>query len=86
MRCHSQAFTIKLRQDLPLDEIEARIAGHNDWVHLVSNQKEVTMQELTPAKVSDTLEVPVGRLRKMTIGMLAGPTSSTTSKPFRPGI
>ena len=68
MRCHSQAFTIKLRQDLPLDEIEARIAGHNDWVRLVPNEKEVTMQELTPARVSGTLDVPVGRLRKMTIG------------------
>ena len=68
MRCHSQAFTIKLRRDLPLDEIEARIAGHSDWVRLVPNQKEVSMNELTPAKVSGTLEVPVGRLRKMTIG------------------
>ncbi len=68
MRCHSQAFTIKLRQDLPLDEIEARIAGHNDWVRLVPNEKEVTMQELTPARISGTLEVPIGRLRKMTIG------------------
>ncbi|MDJ0855783.1 MAG: aspartate-semialdehyde dehydrogenase [Desulfobacterales bacterium] len=68
MRCHSQAFTIKLRQDLPLDEIEARIAGHNDWVHLVPNEKDVTMQALTPARISGTLDVPVGRLRKMTIG------------------
>ncbi len=67
MRCHSQAFTIKLRQDLPLDEIEARIAGHNEWVRLVPNAKEISMQELTPARVSGTLEVPVGRLRKMTI-------------------
>ena len=68
MRCHSQAFTIKLRRDLPLEEIEARIAGHSDWVRLVPNEKEVSMNELTPAKVSGTLEVPVGRLRKMTIG------------------
>ena len=67
MRCHSQAFTIKLRQDLPLDEIEARIDGHNDWVRLVPNDKETSMQELTPTRVSGTLAVPVGRLRKMTI-------------------
>ena len=68
MRCHSQAFTIKLRQDLPLDDIEARIAGHNDWVRLVPNEKQASMQELTPARISGTLDIPVGRLRKMTIG------------------
>ncbi len=68
MRCHSQAFTLKLRQDLPLDEIEALIADHNDWVCLVPNSKEISMQELTPARVSGTLDIPVGRLRKMTIG------------------
>ena len=67
-RCHSQAFTLKLRQDLPLDEIEALIADHNDWVCLVPNSKEISMQELTPARVSGTLDIPVGRLRKMTIG------------------
>jgi aspartate-semialdehyde dehydrogenase len=68
MRCHSQAFTIKLKQDLPLDEIESRIAGHNDWVRLIPNTRDISMQELTPARVSGTLDVPVGRLRKMTIG------------------
>ena len=68
MRCHSQAFTIKLKQDLPLGEIEALIADHNDWVRLVPNTKDITMQELTPARVSGTLDVPVGRLRKMNIG------------------
>ncbi|MDJ0720150.1 MAG: aspartate-semialdehyde dehydrogenase [Desulfobacterales bacterium] len=68
MRCHSQAFTIKLRQDLPLDDIEDRIAGHNDWVRVVPNEKEISMQELTPARISGTLDIPVGRLRKMTIG------------------
>ena len=68
MRCHSQAFTLKLRQDLPLDEIEALIADHNNWVRLVPNSKEISMQELTPARVSGTLDIPVGRLRKMTIG------------------
>ncbi len=68
MRCHSQAFTIKLKQDLPLEEIAARIAGHNDWVRLIPNTKEISMQELTPARVSGTLDVPVGRLRKLNIG------------------
>ena len=68
MRCHSQAFTIKLKHDLPLEEIEARIAGHNDWVRLIPNTKEISMQELTPARVSGTLDVPVGRVRKLNIG------------------
>jgi aspartate-semialdehyde dehydrogenase len=68
MRCHSQAFTIKLKQDLPLAEIERRLADHNEWVRLIPNTQEVTMQELTPAKVSGTLEIPVGRLRKLNIG------------------
>jgi len=68
MRCHSQAFTIKLKRDLPLDEIEAMIADHNDWVTVVPNEKEITLQELTPARVAGTLMVPVGRLRKLTLG------------------
>jgi aspartate-semialdehyde dehydrogenase len=68
MRCHSQAFTIKLKRDLPLDEIEAMIAEHNDWVTVVPNEKEITLQELTPARVTGTLMVPVGRLRKLTLG------------------
>ncbi|MCG6909056.1 MAG: aspartate-semialdehyde dehydrogenase [Deltaproteobacteria bacterium] len=68
MRCHSQAFTLKLNRDLPLDEIEGIIAAHNEWVRVVPNQKEITMQELTPAKVSGTLTVPVGRIRKLNLG------------------
>lgn len=68
MRCHSQAFTIRLKKDLPLDEIEAIVAGHNDWVRLVANTKEATLAELTPAAVSGTLTVPVGRLRKLNTG------------------
>jgi aspartate-semialdehyde dehydrogenase len=68
MRCHSQAFTIKLKRDLPLDELQALIAEHNAWVSVVPNEKEVTLRELTPAKVTGTLMVPVGRLRKLTIG------------------
>ena len=68
MRCHSQAFTIKLTRDLPLDEISAIIAGANDWVRVVANDKQATLAELTPAAVSGTLAVPVGRLRKMRMG------------------
>jgi aspartate-semialdehyde dehydrogenase len=68
MRCHSQAFTIKLTQDLPLDEIQGIIESHNEWVSVVPNEKEITLKELTPAKVTGTLFVPVGRLRKMNIG------------------
>lgn len=68
MRCHSQAFTIKLTRDLPLDEIQAIVGSHNDWVTVIPNEKEITLQELTPARVTGTLAVPVGRLRKMTIG------------------
>ena len=68
MRCHSQAFTIKLKKDLPLEEIEAIIAGHNEWVKVVPNDKEFTLQDLTPMKTSGTLTIPVGRIRKLNMG------------------
>jgi len=68
MRCHSQAVTIKLKRDLPLAEIEQLIAGANDWVRLVPNDRESSIRELTPARVSGTLEVPVGRVRKLAMG------------------
>ena len=68
MRCHSQAFTIKLKRDVPLVEIEALLAGHNDWVKVVPNERDVSMRELTPAAVTGTLTVPVGRLRKLNMG------------------
>ena len=68
MRCHSQAMTIKLKKDVACDEIEAVLATANDWVKVVPNQREVTMQELTPATVTGTLSVPVGRVRKMAMG------------------
>ncbi|MCL2459511.1 MAG: aspartate-semialdehyde dehydrogenase [Desulfobulbus sp.] len=68
MRCHSQAFTIKLKRDVPLAEIEQAIANHNQWVYLVENTKEQTLKELTPARVTGTLDIPVGRLRKMNLG------------------
>jgi len=68
MRCHSQALTIKLKKDVPLDEIEAMLAAANDWVKVVPNRREDSMRELTPAAVTGSLVVPVGRLRKMDIG------------------
>ena len=68
MRCHSQGLTIKLKKDLPLAEIEAIIAGHNDWVKVIPNDKEATLQGLTPAAASGTLDIPVGRIRKMHMG------------------
>jgi aspartate-semialdehyde dehydrogenase len=68
MRCHSQALTIKLTKDLPLAEIEALIANDNQWVKLIPNTKAETLANLTPAAVSGTLTVPIGRLRKMKMG------------------
>lgn len=60
LRCHSQAFTLKLKKDLPLIEIEALLATHNDWVRVIPNDRELTMRELTPAAVTGTLNTPVG--------------------------
>ncbi|WP_110687832.1 aspartate-semialdehyde dehydrogenase [Salinicola aestuarinus] len=68
MRSHSQAFTIKLKQDVPLDEIEDRLARHNPWVKVVPNTPEATLRQLTPSAVSGTMDVPVGRLRKLAMG------------------
>jgi len=68
MRCHSQALTIKLRKDVPLDEVEGIIAEGNDWVRVVPNRKDETLAELTPAAVTGKLSVPVGRLRKLPMG------------------
>ncbi len=68
MRCHSQALTIKLKKDLPLSEIEAMLAAANDWVKVVPNQRDASVRELTPAAVTGSLSVPVGRLRKMDMG------------------
>ena len=68
MRCHSQALTIKLSKDVPLDEIHDILATHNDWVKVVPNDRELSMRELTPTAVTGTLTVPVGRLRKLTMG------------------
>ncbi|MER2511638.1 MAG: aspartate-semialdehyde dehydrogenase [Nitrosomonas ureae] len=68
MRCHSQALTIKLKQDVPLNEIEEIIANSNDWVEVVPNEREATTSQLTPTAVTGTLSIPVGRLRKLTMG------------------
>lgn len=68
MRCHSQALTVKLKHDVPLDEIEEIVAAHNEWVKVVPNQRDASMSELTPAAVTGTLTVPVGRMRKLYMG------------------
>jgi aspartate-semialdehyde dehydrogenase len=68
MRSHSQALTIKLKKDLPFSEIESILAGANDWVKVIPNEREATLRELTPAKVTGTLSVPVGRIRKLAMG------------------
>lgn len=68
MRCHSQALTIKMTRDVPLDEIHGILAAHNDWVKVVPNDRQTSMEQLTPAAVSGTLAVPVGRMRKLTMG------------------
>ena len=68
MRCHSQALTIKLTRDVPLADIDGLIAEHNQWVKVVPNDRELTMRELTPAAVTGTLTVPIGRMRKLSMG------------------
>ncbi|AKU24401.1 aspartate-semialdehyde dehydrogenase [Massilia sp. NR 4-1] len=68
MRCHSQALTIKLKKDVPLDEINDIIANDNQWVKLVPNTREASARDLTPAAVTGSLTIPVGRVRKMSMG------------------
>ena len=68
MRCHSQALTIKLTKDVPLDEINDIIASANQWVKVVPNTREASIVDLTPAAVTGNLTIPVGRLRKMSMG------------------
>lgn len=68
MRCHSQALTFKLKKDVPLADIEAMLAADNEWVKVVPNTRQATMQELTPVAVTGTMTIPVGRLRKMAMG------------------
>lgn len=68
MRCHSQALTIKLNRDMSVEEIENALRGANDWVKVIPNKKEDSMKELSPAKVSGTLSVPIGRIHKLNFG------------------
>ncbi len=68
MRCHSQALTIKLRTDVPLADIESIIASDNEWVKVVPNERERSIRELTPAAVTGSMQIPVGRLRKLAMG------------------
>ncbi len=68
MRCHSQGLTIKLNQNIPLDEIESMIREHNSWVKLVPNNKSDSLKYLTPEYTSGNLQIPIGRIRKMNIG------------------
>ena len=68
MRCHSQALTVKLNQDVPIDDIKGMIADHNQWIKLIPNTKADTLEQLTPAAVSGKLDIHVGRVRKMKMG------------------
>ena len=68
MRCHSQALTIKLRSDLPLSEIERILDDANEWITVIPNNREDSIRELSPAKVSGTMSIPIGRLRKLAMG------------------
>ena len=68
MRCHSQALTFKLKKDVPVADIEAMIAADNAWVKLVPNTREDTVRDLTPVAVTGTLDIPVGRVRKLAMG------------------
>jgi len=68
MRCHSQALTIKLKSDVPLDEVHQILAASNDWVKLLPNDKQMTMEALSPTAVTGKLDIPVGRLRKLNMG------------------
>jgi len=68
MRCHSQALTFKLKKNVPVADIEAMIAADNEWVKLVPNTREASIQDLTPVAVTGTMRIPVGRIRKLAMG------------------
>jgi aspartate-semialdehyde dehydrogenase len=68
MRCHSQALTIKLKKDVPLDEIEGMLRDNNPWAKVVPNTREDSMKSLTPVAVTGTMTIPVGRMRKLAMG------------------
>ena len=68
MRCHSQALTVKLKSDVSITEIEQMLAQSNDWVQVLPNDRSISMQQLSPAAVTGSLDIPVGRLRKLNMG------------------
>ncbi|MBS9780199.1 MAG: aspartate-semialdehyde dehydrogenase, partial [Moraxellaceae bacterium] len=69
MRCHSQALTIKLKENISLEEIEKALRdSDNEWLDVVENHKQESMERLTPVAVTGTLKVAVGRLRKLNMG------------------
>ena len=68
MRCHSQALTVKLKSDVPLDEVHQILAASNDWIKVLPNDKRMTMESLSPTAVTGKLDIPVGRLRKLSMG------------------
>ena len=68
MRCHSQALTVKLKRNVSIDEVQQMLAESNDWVKVLTNDRQISMQQLTPAAVTGSLDVPVGRLRKLNMG------------------
>ena len=68
MRCHSQALTFKLKKNVPVADIEAMIAADNEWVKVVPNTRQATVQHLTPVAVTGTMDIAVGRIRKLAMG------------------
>ncbi|WP_462160005.1 aspartate-semialdehyde dehydrogenase [Pseudoalteromonas sp. GB56] len=68
MRCHAQALTIKLREDISVEKIEQILASHNEWVDVIVNERGASSQELTPVNVAGTLRIPIGRIRKLSMG------------------
>ncbi|HSR02349.1 MAG TPA: aspartate-semialdehyde dehydrogenase [Methylophilaceae bacterium] len=68
MRCHSQALTIKLKQNIPLDEINQMLEEANSWSTFIPNERDESMLKLSPAAVTGTLDTPVGRVRNLSIG------------------
>ncbi|QTH73177.1 aspartate-semialdehyde dehydrogenase [Pseudoalteromonas xiamenensis] len=68
MRCHSQALTIKLKEDISVEEIESILASHNEWVKVIPNDRSLSSTDLTPVKVTGTLSIPIGRIRKLAMG------------------
>jgi aspartate-semialdehyde dehydrogenase len=68
MRCHSQGLTVKLKKDIPLAEIEQMLAADNPWVKVIPNDREQTERDLSPAAVSGTMTIPIGRIHKLAMG------------------